>query len=154
MLFEVINPETEEILPYGQYGEIVFSTLNREAMPLFRYRMGDIACIYNEPCKCGAVLPRISRIKGRLCNSIKYKDTYISINRLDEIIYSIPEVLDYQPEIDNNVLNLYIKANVQNSENIEKQITKLLPNLNVRVLPGKGFYTRGTVKRKLIVKNN
>ena len=151
LLFEIIDPDTEEILPYGQYGEVVFSTLNREAMPLIRYRMGDIACIYNEPCECGAILPRISRITGRLCNSIKYKDTYLSINQLDEIIYGIPEVLDYQPELHKDVLKLFVKTEEKNLPKIKDYVTKTLPDVNIEVLTGEGFYTRGTIKRKLIV---
>ncbi len=71
LLFEIIDPLTGEILPHDQYGEVVFSTLNREAMPLIRYRTGDIACLRGGRCKCGGVLPRLSRIKGRLTNSIR-----------------------------------------------------------------------------------
>src|SRR5690606_40129646 len=63
---EVIHPETGVPLPEGEYGELVFTTLTREATPVIRYRTGDIAALYTEPCRCGRTHVRMSRIKGRI----------------------------------------------------------------------------------------
>ncbi|WP_051280815.1 DVU_1553 family AMP-dependent CoA ligase [Anaerovorax odorimutans] len=65
LFFEIINPETGEVLPDGEYGEVVFTTLTRKAMPFIRYRTGDISCFIKEPCKCGSVIKRLARVGDR-----------------------------------------------------------------------------------------
>ena len=62
---EVINPETGEAVPDGEEGELVLTTLQKEAMPLLRYRTGDLTSIIPGRCQCGRVHKRIARIKGR-----------------------------------------------------------------------------------------
>ncbi|MCM8761700.1 MAG: phenylacetate--CoA ligase, partial [Candidatus Omnitrophica bacterium] len=63
---EVIDPATGEVLEEGKEGELVITTLTKEALPLIRYRTGDIVSITSEPCGfCGRTMPRISKIKGR-----------------------------------------------------------------------------------------
>ena len=64
-LCEVIDPQTGSPVPDGDVGELVFTTLTREAMPLVRYRTGDLASVTHEPCACGRTLARMSRVKGR-----------------------------------------------------------------------------------------
>ncbi|MBT9281887.1 MAG: AMP-binding protein [Hydrogenibacillus schlegelii] len=64
---EVIDPDTGEILPYGETGELVFTSLTKEAFPVIRYRTGDIASLNPEPCPhCGRTTMRMSRVKGRI----------------------------------------------------------------------------------------
>lgn len=64
-LLEVLDPDTLEPVPDGEEGELVFTTLHREGMPLLRYRTRDLACVYPDRCRCGREHRRISRIKGR-----------------------------------------------------------------------------------------
>jgi phenylacetate-CoA ligase len=64
-LAEVIDPETGEPLPDGAEGELVFSTLTKEALPLLRYRTGDIASLDPAPCACGRTLARMGAVRGR-----------------------------------------------------------------------------------------
>ena len=64
-LAEVIDPQTGEPLPDGAEGELVFSTLTKEALPLLRYRTGDIASLDRAPCACGRTLSRMSAVRGR-----------------------------------------------------------------------------------------
>lgn len=66
VLLEVIDPETGLSMPPGQPGEVVLTTLNREAMPLIRYRTGDAAVLLTFPCRCGSPLPRLGTPLGRL----------------------------------------------------------------------------------------
>ena len=63
---EVVDPKTGEPLGPGEYGELVFTTLAKEALPLIRYRTGDIAALFPEPCRCGRTSIRMSRVKGRV----------------------------------------------------------------------------------------
>ena len=64
-LVETINPDTGEVLEPGDDGELVFTMLSREAMPLLRYRSRDLSKVFEEECACGRYHPRIERIKGR-----------------------------------------------------------------------------------------
>jgi phenylacetate-CoA ligase len=64
-LAEVVDPESGEPLPDGAEGELVFSTLTKEALPLLRYRTGDIASLDRAPCPCGRTLARMSAVRGR-----------------------------------------------------------------------------------------
>ncbi len=62
---EIIDPDTGEVLPDGQWGEITFTSLNREAMPFIRYRTGDMSRILPGKCPCGSFLKRLDRVKER-----------------------------------------------------------------------------------------
>ena len=64
-LFEIIDPETLEPLPMGEAGELVITTLTKEAMPMIRYRTRDITRLTDEPCACGRTHVRIMRVDGR-----------------------------------------------------------------------------------------
>lgn len=65
LFFEIVDPKTGASLPEGAWGEIVFTTLTREAMPLIRYRTGDISCWMPGSCPCGSVLRRLDRVRNR-----------------------------------------------------------------------------------------
>ena len=65
LIFEIIDSETGEVLPDGEYGEIVFTTLTRQAMPLIRYRTGDYSRFLTEPCRCGSILKRLDKVGDR-----------------------------------------------------------------------------------------
>lgn len=65
LFFEIIDPVTGEILPEGQWGEIVFTTLTRKGMPLIRYRTGDISRWIPGDCTCGSILKRLDRVLDR-----------------------------------------------------------------------------------------
>jgi phenylacetate-CoA ligase len=64
-LVEAVDPQTAEPVADGEVGELVFTSLTKEAMPLLRYRTGDLASLTREPCACGRTLARMSRVKGR-----------------------------------------------------------------------------------------
>jgi phenylacetate-coenzyme A ligase PaaK-like adenylate-forming protein len=66
ILFEIINPDTGEVLPEGEYGEVVFTTLTREAMPFIRYRTGDRSRRLPGQCPCGSVLKRLDKVGDRV----------------------------------------------------------------------------------------
>ena len=65
LLFEIIDPKTGKVLPDGAYGEIVFTTLTRRAMPLIRYRTGDFSRWLPGPCACGSLLKRLGKVGDR-----------------------------------------------------------------------------------------
>ena len=61
MIAEIVD-EHGMVLPYGEWGELVLTTIQAEAMPLIRYRTGDHTRIYREPCPCGSVLLRLDQV--------------------------------------------------------------------------------------------
>ena len=86
---EIIDPETGKVLPDGEQGEIVITTLRREAAPLIRYRTRDISRIIPGECACGSRYPRIDRILGRSDDMIKVKGTNIYPAQVEEILKGI-----------------------------------------------------------------
>jgi phenylacetate-CoA ligase len=95
-LVEVINPETSEVLPQGEEGELVFTTLNRKGMPLIRYRTHDISRLLTGRCSCGASLKRIDTVTKRIESAITLGGEEICPALFDDLLYEIPELIDYQ----------------------------------------------------------
>ncbi|WP_353687026.1 phenylacetate--CoA ligase [Thermodesulfovibrio sp. 3462-1] len=91
-LMEIINPETGAPLPDGEIGELVLTTLNREAMPLIRYRTRDLTRIISEPCKCGRTHRRISRILGRSDDMFIVKGVNIFPQQIEQVLMGIKGV--------------------------------------------------------------
>ena len=91
-LIEVIDPKTQKVLPDGEEGELVFTTLTRQAMPLIRYRSKDLATVFPDPCCCGRTHRRISRIKGRSDDMFILKGVNIFPLQIDTILMNIAAV--------------------------------------------------------------
>ena len=91
-IMEVIDPENFEVRREGEVGELVLSTINREAMPILRYRTGDLTHICPDPCGCGRVHRRISRIKGRVDDMFILRGVNIFPSQVERILMSMPEV--------------------------------------------------------------
>jgi phenylacetate-coenzyme A ligase PaaK-like adenylate-forming protein/ABC-type branched-subunit amino acid transport system ATPase component len=89
-LLEILDPETLQPLPAGEWGEMVVTTLAKEAAPLIRYRTRDITRIIPEPCTCGSILPRHSRIRGRTDDVFKFRGVNIYPSTVDAILSAIP----------------------------------------------------------------
>jgi len=89
-LIEIIDPKTGELLPDGQEGEMVVTTLTREGLPLIRYRTGDITAILSrETCKCGRTMLRIKRIKGRTDDMIVIKGVNFYPKQIESLIMGL-----------------------------------------------------------------
>ena len=88
---EVVNPETLEPLPYGQTGELVFTTLTKEGMPLLRYRTRDLCALYNDPCPCGRTAVRMGRIMGRSDDMLIIRGINVFPSQVESVILSMPE---------------------------------------------------------------
>jgi phenylacetate-coenzyme A ligase PaaK-like adenylate-forming protein len=100
LLFEVVDPATGERVRDGEWGEVVFSTLNRRGMPLVRYRTGDRGRFLAGPCPCGSRLKRLDRISGRLGEAVRlHGGSRLSIAQLDDVLYRNPGVSAYGAEM-------------------------------------------------------
>ncbi len=90
IIIEIIDPQTGEPLPEGEPGEMVVTTLHKEAMPLIRYRTRDLTRIIPGRCDCGSAMPRIERITGRCDDAIKLRGVLFYPADIDRLISSTP----------------------------------------------------------------
>ncbi|PTN37847.1 DVU_1553 family AMP-dependent CoA ligase [Desulfonatronum sp. SC1] len=103
LLVEIIDPVSGRILPDGLHGEVVISTLIAQAMPLLRYRTGDLASLATKPCPCGCRLPRLGPIQGRLRDQVRIDDQRtLSMAELDEILLTLPWLSNYRAALRRN----------------------------------------------------
>lgn len=86
MYFEIIDPKTGEVLPDGEFGELVITTLRKAAAPLIRYRTHDLTRIIPHRCSCGREYPMIDRISGRTDDMIKVKGVNIYPGQIEEVL--------------------------------------------------------------------
>jgi phenylacetate-CoA ligase len=91
-LVEVIDPETGDVLPAGETGELVLTSLCREAMPLLRYRTRDITSVIDEPCPCGRTHRRIRRITGRSDDMLIVRGANVYPQQIEAVLMRFPQV--------------------------------------------------------------
>ena len=89
---EIIDPHTLEPVPDGEVGEMVVTTLCKEAVPLIRYRTHDLTRLIPEPCSCGRVIPRHGHIRGRSDDMIIFRGVNIYPGQLVDVLNAFPEV--------------------------------------------------------------
>ncbi|MFA0822123.1 MAG: phenylacetate--CoA ligase family protein [Methanomethylovorans sp.] len=109
-LIEVVDPNTGESLPDGERGELVITTLAKEALPLIRYRVGDNTVINREPCKCGRTHPRIMRILGRVDDMLIIRGINVFPGQIEAVLMNIPEVGEHFQIIVDRVNELDVMA--------------------------------------------
>jgi phenylacetate-CoA ligase len=88
-LVEVIEPASGEAVPDGELGELVFTTLTKEALPLLRYRTGDLASVTREPCACGRTFARMSRIVGRTDDMLIIRGVNVFPSEVERVLLEI-----------------------------------------------------------------
>lgn len=89
---EIVDEETLEPVPYGKQGELVFTTLTKEGIPLIRYRTRDITCLDNNPCKCGRTSVRINRIAGRSDDMLIIRGVNVFPSQIESVLMKEPEI--------------------------------------------------------------
>jgi len=88
---EIINPETCEVLPYGSKGELVFTTITKEGMPLLRYRTRDLTVLKDEVCDCGRTLVRMEKILGRSDDMIIIRGVNVFPSQVESVLLEMGE---------------------------------------------------------------
>ena len=116
LYIEIINPETGENVPDGEWGEIVLTTLVKEGAPLIRYRTHDISRIIPGECPCGSKFPRIDVIAGRSDDMMKIKGVNVFPKQIEEVLSSFPELSsEYQIHISHldgrDTMRIYVETN-------------------------------------------
>ncbi|MDG6243666.1 MAG: phenylacetate--CoA ligase [Methanolobus sp.] len=168
-LIEVIDPETGEQLGDGERGELVITTLAKEALPLVRYRIGDITVINKEPCRCGRTHPRIMRVLGRADDMLIVRGINVFPGQVESVLMTIPEVGEHFMIIVDRVNELDVmKVQIEMTDEafsdkvndiitLEKKVETSLKNvLNIAVkveLVEKGTIPRSMGKAKKVMDN-
>jgi phenylacetate-CoA ligase len=86
---EIIDPDTGEVLPPGSVGELVLTTLNKEAFPMIRYRTRDITSLHYEQCDCGRTMVRMKRTMGRSDDMLIIKGVNVYPSQIEEVLVAI-----------------------------------------------------------------
>ena len=116
---EIIDPETLRSLPEGEVGELVFTTLSREAQPLIRYRTRDLCSLISEPFACGRTSARMSKPIGRSDDVLIIRGVNVFPSQIEEVLMSIPEIEPhYQIVVDRKGYLDVIEVWVEVGENI------------------------------------
>ncbi len=98
---EVIDPKTGETLELGEEGELVYTTLTKEAFPAIRFRTRDLAILSEEPCSCGRTHPIQSRIKGRSDDMMKVKGVIVFPSQIEAALMQVPGMSNHYHIIKN-----------------------------------------------------
>lgn len=105
---EIINPETCEVLPYGSKGELVFTTITKEGMPLLRYRTRDLTVLKDGECECGRTLVRMEKILGRSDDMIIIRGVNVFPSQIESVLLEMGETKPHYMLFVDRVNNLDI----------------------------------------------
>jgi len=143
-LAEIIDPQTGRVLPPGEEGELVFTTLTKEGTPIVRYRTGDISSLNYEPCSCGRTLIRMKRVFSRTDDMLIIRGVNVYPSQIESIVLSFDGVEPYyqivltrenfldQIEIQVEVTPQFFSDQIKVLEGLKKQIEeKLKTELNL-----------------------
>lgn len=140
---EIIDPETGEQLPDGEYGELVFTCIGKEALPLLRYRTRDICKLSHKPCSCGRTLVKMSKTRGRTDDMLIIRGINVFPSQVEHVLLSLNMEPNYQITVDrkNNLDTMEVQVEmsdqmfsdkVRNLEDVEHNIAAALQStLNI-----------------------
>lgn len=130
--FEIVDPKTGKVLPDGEIGELVITTLRKEGAPLVRYRTHDLSRIIPGECECGSPFPRIDTLIGRTDDMVKVKGVNIFPAQIEEIIkFTDGASSEYQVMIDHlegkDIMTVFFEtdASVEDREQIERNMESI-----------------------------
>ena len=137
-IVETIQPETGELLPYGEEGELVFTTITKEAFPLIRYRTRDISRLMMEPCRCGRSHLRMDRVTGRSDDMLIIRGVNVFPSQIEAVLVAVTELEPhYQLVVDRvgsmDTLEIQVEISekifadsdeVRNLQKIERRLAK------------------------------
>ncbi len=97
---EIIDPDTLEVLPYGEKGELVFSSITKEGFPLLRYRTKDICILSDEPCSCGRTFVKMSKPMGRSDDMLIIKGVNVFPSQIETVLINNGMSVNYEIVVD------------------------------------------------------
>lgn len=145
---EIIDPETGEVLPEGSKGELVFTCITKEALPLIRYRTRDLSCLTYAPCSCGRTLPRMEKVTGRSDDMLVIRGVNVFPSQIESVLLKFTEIephyMIYVDRIGNlDVMEIHLEMNgelfadeVRKIEDLERRLDREIDSalgVNARV---------------------
>ena len=125
---EIIDPVTEEVLPYGEKGELVFTAITKEAFPMIRYRTRDICVLNPEPCSCGRTHIRMSKPMGRSDDMLIIRGVNVFPSQIETVLLNNGMTANYQILVDrvNNTdtLDVEVEMTAETFSDTVADITK------------------------------
>ena len=126
---EIIDPETGEVLPEGSEGELVFTSLDKEAFPLLRYRTRDLCVLTSEPCSCGRTFIRMKKPKGRSDDMLIIRGVNVFPSQIETVLLNEGYAPNYRIEVDrvNNTdtLDVYVELTSERFSDTVSEIDKM-----------------------------
>jgi len=139
---EIIDPNTGKVLPYGEKGELVFTTITKEAFPVIRYRTRDISSLIPEPCSCGRTHIRMERISGRSDDMLIIRGVNIFPSQIETVLMAVKgvephyqlivtreeslDVLEVRVEVNESVFTDAVKGLEGLARKVEREIRDVL----------------------------
>ena len=150
-IVETINPETGENVPYGEEGELVFTSLTKEAFPLIRYRTKDISRLMKEPCRCGRTHVRMARVSGRSDDMLIIRGVNVFPSQIESVLLGIEGLGPHYELIVDREGNLdTLEIRVEMSEDVFSDEIKTLQKIERRITKDIKDYLGVTAKVKLV----
>ena len=140
---EIVDPDTGKPLPDGEYGELVFTCIGKEALPLLRYRTRDVCKLERSVCSCGRTLVKMSKPRGRTDDMLIIRGINVFPSQVEHVLLSLGMEPNYQIIVDrkNNLDTMEVQVEmtdsmfsdtVRNLENVERDIASSLQStLNI-----------------------
>lgn len=133
-LIEIIDPDTQEVLPDGEWGELVITTLTRECSPLIRYRTRDMTRIIPGECACGRTHRRIDRIVGRTDDMLIIRGVNVFPAQIEQVITGFPEIAPhYQIVLTNKGRMDHVELRVETAPDFSFDTVGALESLKKRL---------------------
>ena len=164
---EIIDPETKEVLPAGSTGELVLTTLTREAFPMIRYRTGDITSLDYAPCECGRTLARMKKVTRRSDDMLIIRGVNVFPSQIEDALFGVAQGetpyqivverkgamdnLEVVVEVTDKIFSLELQKQRSFLEAIKKRIGSVTGiNVDVRLVESKSLLRqKGKISRVL-----
>ncbi|MEA3416598.1 MAG: phenylacetate--CoA ligase [Thermodesulfobacteriota bacterium] len=148
---EIIDPKTGEVLPYGDTGELVFTTITKEAFPVIRYRTRDITSLNPEPCICGRTHIRMNKVSGRTDDMLIIRGVNVFPSQIESVLMEIDEVEPhYQLVVDRKGKLDTLTVLVEVGERLFSDEVKVLQNMEKKISKNIKEYLGVSAKVKLV----
>ena len=130
---EIINPETGEVLPEGSKGELVFTSITKEAFPLLRYRTKDICVLNSAPCSCGRTHVRMAKPMGRSDDMLIVKGVNVFPSQIEQVLLSKGLTSNYQIVVDRKGVTDSLEVRVEMTPELFSDVTSELENTQRKI---------------------
>lgn len=150
-IVEVINPDTGAVLPEGETGELVFTTVTKQGFPLIRYRTGDISCILTGDCPCGRTGRRIQRVTGRSDDMIIVDGNNLFPSQIEAVLFEIEGVephfqiiLDREEGLDVIELKVEVSSELYSFDEV-REVQKFQEKIHHHMITSLGLHAKITL---------